>query len=75
MSGQAAKASTAAMTKGKMQDSDKSFPAPLTGPVEHWCRHPGCKKWGGWGYDRGAGRIDWWCYEHKPGGKETPSGL
>lgn len=34
--------------------------------VEHWCQHPGCKKWGSFGYDRGKGSADWWCGEHRP---------
>jgi len=33
---------------------------------EHWCQHPGCKRWGSFGYDRGKGTIDWWCAEHRP---------
>ncbi|MCZ4500996.1 MAG: hypothetical protein JWQ74_3551 [Marmoricola sp.] len=37
-----------------------------TDPVEHWCQHPGCTKWGGFGYDRGRGETDWWCWEHRP---------
>jgi hypothetical protein len=35
------------------------------GPVEHYCQHPGCKAWGGWGYSRAGGVIDWRCYEHR----------
>ena len=33
---------------------------------EHWCQHPGCNKWGSFGYDRGKGATDWWCIVHRP---------
>ncbi len=32
---------------------------------EHYCEHPGCKKWGGLGYDIGKGETKWFCFEHK----------
>ncbi len=32
---------------------------------EHYCEHPGCKKWGGLGYDIGKGETRWYCFEHK----------
>ena len=32
----------------------------------HNCIKPGCKKWGSFGYDRGRGATDWWCFEHVP---------
>lgn len=35
-------------------------------PVDHLCRHPGCPRWGGWGYDGGEGISQWWCLEHRP---------
>ncbi len=34
---------------------------------DHYCSHPGCKKWGGLGYSKN--KIDnpqWWCSEHYP---------
>lgn len=34
------------------------------GIYEHWCEHPGCKAWGGWGYQRGKD-IHWYCGEHR----------
>jgi hypothetical protein len=53
--------------QGKSPPHDAQAPrAALTGPVEHWCQRPGCKKWGGWGYERGRGETDWFCYEHRP---------
>jgi hypothetical protein len=34
---------------------------------EHWCEHPGCNRWGSFGY--GIGRdIRWLCGEHRPDG-------
>lgn len=33
----------------------------------HWCEHPGCKKWGGFGFSRSkAERSSWHCWEHYP---------
>ena len=32
---------------------------------EHYCEHPGCKAWGGLGYDIGKGETRWFCFEHK----------
>ncbi|MQB36870.1 hypothetical protein DXT97_08665 [Agrobacterium tumefaciens] len=33
----------------------------------HWCEHPGCKKWGGWGFSRSkVEKPNWWCPEHYP---------
>jgi len=45
---------------------------PVTGIWEHYCQHPGCKTWGGYGYARGKGEYDWFCYEHRPDGKPNP---
>lgn len=43
--------------------------APHTGIVEHLCEHPGCRKWGGWGYSRPRTETRWFCYEHKADGE------
>lgn len=32
----------------------------------HYCEHPGCKKWGGFGYAIGKGEPNWFCFEHRP---------
>lgn len=35
--------------------------------VNHWCEHPGCSEWGGWGFSAGkAAPINWYCFEHFP---------
>ena len=34
--------------------------------TEHYCQHPGCKRWGSFGYDRGRGQSEWWCGQHRP---------
>ena len=36
-----------------------------SGLYEHWCDHPGCKRWGSFGY---AGRqgSTWFCGDHRP---------
>ncbi|WP_093232709.1 hypothetical protein [Sinorhizobium sp. NFACC03] len=36
------------------------------GPWVHLCEHPGCKKWGGFGFAIGKGTSKWFCVEHKP---------
>lgn len=34
---------------------------------EHYCEHPGCKKWGGLGYSKSkVEKPRWWCAEHYP---------
>lgn len=36
-------------------------------PEEHWCEHPGCNAWGGFGYASGKSAAQhWWCWEHYP---------
>jgi len=34
--------------------------------VEHWCEHPGCKKWGSLGFASGKEEPQWFCGEHQP---------
>jgi hypothetical protein len=41
-----------------------------TGIFEHFCDHPGCKKWGGWGFSRGKATI-WFCSEHRAHGERA----
>jgi len=36
-----------------MSDVPSSQPVPASRPAgihEHYCEHPGCTKWGGWGF-------------------------
>ena len=33
----------------------------------HWCEHPGCKRWGSFGFSRSKGeKSTWHCIEHYP---------
>ncbi|ATB03120.1 hypothetical protein BWO90_12015 (plasmid) [Sinorhizobium meliloti] len=32
----------------------------------HYCEHPGCKKWGSFGFAVGRGEPNWFCSEHRP---------
>lgn len=33
----------------------------------HWCEHPGCRKWGGFGFSRNkVEKSSWHCWEHYP---------
>ncbi|PZM08850.1 hypothetical protein [Rhizobium tubonense] len=31
----------------------------------HFCEHPGCENWGGFGYDVEMGETQWFCGGHK----------
>ncbi|WP_105434890.1 hypothetical protein [Neorhizobium tomejilense] len=48
--------------------SDERTATHPSAPVhfEHWCEHPGCKKWGGFGFERDKTKTDWFCMEHRP---------
>ena len=39
-------------------------PRSSVGVNEHWCEHPGYRKWGGRGYARGKSHTVWFCFEH-----------
>jgi len=43
-----------------LPDTPRSAP----GINEHWCEHPGCRRWGGRGYARGKAQMVWFCFEH-----------
>lgn len=45
----------------KYPSSTETTPAGL---FEHWCEHPGCTKWGGWGFPRGKQTV-WFCWKHR----------
>jgi len=35
--------------------------------VNHWCEHPGCDRWGGFGRSNSRNEPSkWWCSEHYP---------
>lgn len=36
-----------------------------SGLVEHLCEHPGCTKWGAFGYAHGRAAPNWYCFEHQ----------
>ncbi len=48
----------------KMSD-DRTSTAPAA-PMHfvHWCDHPGCKRWGSFGKERGRLITEWRCGEH-----------
>jgi hypothetical protein len=45
----------------KYPSSTETTPAGL---FEHWCEHPGCTTWGGWGFPRGKQTV-WFCWKHR----------
>ncbi|MDK1494796.1 hypothetical protein QN219_33370 [Sinorhizobium sp. 7-81] len=32
----------------------------------HYCEHPGCTKWGGFGFAAGKDEPRWYCLDHRP---------
>ncbi|THK35732.1 hypothetical protein EHS39_23005 [Ensifer sp. MPMI2T] len=32
----------------------------------HYCEHPGCTKWGGFGFAIGKTEPNWFCLAHRP---------
>ncbi len=49
--------------------------AASAGIYEHWCEHPGCTKWGGWGYSINKHTPPrWFCWEHRDDGEALLSG-
>ena len=40
-----------------------------SGLTVHYCEHPGCKEWGGWGYSRTKQDTRWFCFEHRADGE------
>lgn len=54
--------------------SDERTATHPAAPVhfEHWCEHPACKQWGGFGFERDKSKTDWFCVEHRP---ETYRGM
>ena len=37
------------------------------GVIDHWCEHPGCLRWGSFGFDQGRIKAVWYCGEHHDG--------
>jgi hypothetical protein len=48
-------------------------PTPA-GIFQHWCEHPGCTAWGGFGYTR-AKVTAWFCFEHRSDGERRLSAV
>lgn len=49
-----------------MSDELGAKPHYEAGPYVHYCEHPGCKKWGSFGFAVGHGEPNWYCGEHRP---------
>ncbi|AUX76305.1 hypothetical protein [Sinorhizobium fredii] len=39
----------------------------------HDCEHPGCQKWGSFGFAIGRAEPNWFCFEHRPVDRELGS--
>lgn len=51
-------------TADMAEDRTDTHPGPIQ---EHWCEHPECNEWGGFGYSSGRSSTPrWWCWEHYP---------
>ncbi|MDW9775129.1 hypothetical protein GOA89_25540 [Sinorhizobium meliloti] len=49
-----------------MSDEQGAKPHYESGPYVHYCEHPGCPKWGGFGFTVGRSEPNWFCFEHRP---------
>lgn len=59
------------MEGNSMSDEGSVTMKTGSGPVTHLCEHPGCKKWGGFGFASGKAAPNWFCFEHRPEWKKT----
>lgn len=41
------------------------LPHTPAGIHEHWCEHPGCKRWGSFGLPQPDKSTRWYCGEHR----------
>ncbi|MBO3760357.1 hypothetical protein [Ciceribacter sp. L1K22] len=57
-----------------MSDPTNRVPPTDIVHVEHYCEHPGCKRWGGFGFDLGRSRTAWFCGEHRDDGERGRRG-
>lgn len=55
-----------------MSDELGAKPHCEAGPYVHYCEHPGCTKWGGFGFAVGRSEPNWFCFEHRPEWKIAP---
>lgn len=51
---------------GRATETLRQTPA---GIWEHLCEHPGCKEWGGFGYQIGKQAARWYCGAHRDDGE------
>ncbi|TWG90295.1 hypothetical protein L598_000700000510 [Mesorhizobium sp. J18] len=56
------------MSDEQMRNGETA-PRRSSGIVEHYCEHPGCSSWGGWGYSRLKDAPRWFCYAHRDEGE------
>ncbi|MDX0014814.1 hypothetical protein GOB19_17360 [Sinorhizobium meliloti] len=55
-----------------MSDEQGAKPHYESGPYVHYCEHPGCTKWGSFGFAVGRSEPNWFCSEHRPEWKTGP---
>lgn len=60
-----------------MSDDPATLATPVGDPtrvragvIEHWCEHPGCRRWGSFGLPY-RDRVIWLCGEHERTGPTT----
>lgn len=56
-----------------MGDELGAKPHYEAGPYVHYCEHPGCRKWGSFGFTVGRSEPNWFCLSIGPIGKPARS--
>lgn len=48
-----------------MSDEKSTEPRKDSVLLNHLCEHPGCSKWGSFGFAIGKAAPNWFCLEHR----------
>ncbi len=49
-----------------MADESRTAEAGAGIHEDHYCEHPGCKRWGCYGFEQDRLMAKWFCREHQP---------
>jgi len=53
------------VTRAEITVVETTSVARPVGVIDHWCEHPGCTRWGSFGFRHAAGDV-WYCGEDHP---------
>jgi hypothetical protein len=53
-----------------LPEQPSATPAAHSAPQAHTCEHPGCSKWGSFGFGHDL-RQRWYCFEHREDGERS----